>query len=606
MTDPEAPVHVEHLTPAALLKVAVAGGLLAGLVEVVIGLAQQLLGGRLSLFGAEFAWLAPVASGVVFLLVGGLYAALGVAIRPLRRAGVAVSVLWGLGAISALAAIDRLHWAAGVVLGLGLGRAAARWGAVPRLAGRIVLGGALVAVGAAGAQAGWDRLRERQSVAGAAAGADHPNILLLVLDTVRAWNLGWYGYQRPTTPLLDRRWDGGVIFDRVLATAPWTLPSHASMFTGHHPSDLSAGWDRPLDGRYPTVAEVLQRAGYATGGFVGNYRYAGAATGLARGFGRYEDYPRSPAEAIRMLGLPRRALRVPAVQQWLGERRILEAKLASEVNRDFLGWVDRHPDRPFFAFLNYIDGHSPYLPPAPFDSLWTRRDSVQISRRYVMGVERVFGPGPIPRQLLADYLDGYDGAMSYLDGQIDSLLGELARRGRLDNTIVVLTADHGEHFGEHGLIQHGNSLYLPLLHVPLVVWGPGKVPAGLRIGAPTSLRHLAATLLDLARVPDPRVPGRSLAAHWGADSLDTPPDTVLSAVEWHRTLSKFPPSPLLGGSLRAILVDSLHYIRRTDGVEELYDLSRDFLESRNLVGDPTARPALLEARRQLEAALGKR
>ncbi len=596
----------ERLGLRTLLLVAVAGGLLAGLVEVAIGLGRQLVGGRLALFGAEFVWMAPAAAAAAFLLVGGVYAALAAPIGVLRRPGVAVTVLWGLAAFSALTAIDGLHWAAAAVLGLGLGRTASRLAVIPRTVGRVVVGcGLLLGLVAAGL-AGAERWSERRSVAGTAAGPDHPNILLLVLDTVRAWNLGWYGYQRATTPLLDRRWEGGVIFDRVLATAPWTLPSHASMFTGHLPWDLSAGWDRPLDGKTPTVAEVLQQAGYATGGFIGNYRYAGAATGLGRGFGRYQDYPLHPAEAIRMLGLARRVLRIPAVQLWLGERRILEAKSAARVNQEFLGWVDRHPDRPFFAFLNYIDGHSPYLPPVPFDSLWTRRDSVQISRRYVMGVERVFGPGPIPRQLLADYLDGYDGALSYLDVQIDSVLGELERRGRLANTIVVLTADHGEHFGEHGLIQHGNSLYLPLLHVPLVVWAPGRVPAGLRVGAPTSLRHLAATLTDLAGVADPRIPGRSLARHWAADSLDAPPDTVVSGVEWHPTLSKFPPSPLLGGTLRAILVDSLHYIRRADGIEELYDLSRDFLESRNLAGDPMARPALLDARRRLDAATGKR
>ena len=167
---------------------------------------------------------------------------------------------------------------------------------------------------------------------------------------------------------------------------------------------------------------------------------------------------------------------------------------------------------------------------------------------------------------------------------------------------MVLTADHGEHFGEHGLIQHGNSLYLPLLHVPLVVWSPGLVPGGLRIGAPTSLRNLAATLLDLARVPDQTIPGQSLVRLWGSDSLGVPPDTLLSEVDWHESLTKFPPSPLLGGSLRSLLVDSLHYIRRSDGVEELYHVGRDFLEARNLAGAPQYRAALLEARRQLEAA----
>ena len=272
------------------------------------------------------------------------------------------------------------------------------------------------------------------------------------------------------------------------------------------------------------------------------------------------------------------------------------------MNREFLDWVDRRTDRPFFGFINYIDAHSPYLPPTPYDTAFNRGvDQERLSEQYVAGVTRVFGPGPIPSNLLTEYLDGYDGSLRYQDAQIDSLLNALERRGRLKNTIVVLTSDHGEHFGEHGLIQHGNSLFLPLLHVPLVVWAPGLVPGGLRIGAPTSLRNLAATLLDLARVEASSIPGQSLARLWGPDSLDVPPDTLLSEADWHPSLSKFPPSPLLEGSLRSLLVDSLHYIRRSDGVEELYHLGRDFLEARNLAGAPQYRAALLDARGKLEA-----
>ncbi len=587
-----------------LLLLAVAFGLVGGLVEGTVLASKQLLGGRMSLFGAEALWLAPLVQGGVFGLLAVAYGALGAMLGRLRSPGVAVTVWGGLAALGAVGQFERIHWLAGAVLafGIGVGLARAFADRAARLAARAVGVLAAVLILAAVGQRSIDGWTERAALARPAAGAGHPNVLLLVLDTVRAWNLGWYGYGRNTTPLLDRRFENGVIFDRALATAPWTLPSHASMFTGRFPADLSAGWTTRLDSTDPTVAEVLAQAGYSTGGFVANYRYAGASTGLARGFSRYVDYPKDVPEALRMLALTRRALRIPWLQQWLVQRRIFESKYAEDVNREFLDWVDQRTDRPFFGFINYIDAHSPYLPPAPYDTAFNRgADQERLSERYLADVERVFGPGPIPSPLLTEYVDGYDGSLRYQDAQIDSLLNALERRGRLENTIVVVTSDHGEHFGEHGLIQHGNSLFLPLLHVPLVVWGPGLVPGGLRIGAPTSLRNLAATLVDLAGVQAPAIPGRSLARLWGPDSLDVPPDTLLSAVDWHPSLTKFPPAPLLEGSLRSLLVDSLHYIRRSDGVEELYHLGRDFLEARNLAGVPQYRAALLDARGKLEA-----
>ena len=592
--------------------VAVAAGLTAGGVETGLALFSRLVRGRMWLFGPDLVWMTPLTEAVIFLAVGALWIPFSRLVRQLRVAGTVSGFFGALAAFAVLIGFDTIHWAASALLAIGIGtvvgRVVGRLGssvgaAAAKVAG---VGLALVAL-AAGSMSAAGRLMDLRSPPGvASAPAERPNILLLVLDTVRAWNLGLYGYPRATTPHLDRRFADGVVFDRVLATAPWTLASHASMFTGRLPTSLSANWDRPLDTTTPTIAEVLRSAGYSTAGFVGNYRYAGRSTGLARGFDQYVDYPLDLAEALRMSGMVRRVLRNPRLQEWLGRNRIIEARSAAAVNGDVLAWVDRHPGRPFFAFVNYVDGHAPYLPPAPYDSLWTKAtgQDADLSRRQVEQLKGVFRAAGQLTDPLAEYLDGYDGAISYLDVQIDSLLGALDRRGRLANTVVILTADHGEQFGEHGLIQHGNSLYLPLLHVPLAIWAPGRVPPGLRIGAPTSLRHLAATIADLAGADRSRLEGRSFAGLWRADSLEVPPDTVVAAVDWYPTLSKSPASPLLDGSLRAILADSTHYILRSDGVEELYDLGRDFLEFRNLAGIPAYRPALLAARAKLNQAIG--
>ena len=221
-------------------------------------------------------------------------------------------------------------------------------------------------------------------------------------------------------------------------------------------------------------------------------------------------------------------------------------------------------------------------------------------------MEQVFGPGPLPRQFLEETYDAYDGGIAYLDFQIDSLLNVLEQRGVLNNTIVIITSDHGEHFGEHGLIQHGNSLFLPLLNVPLVIHYPAGVPLGLKVQAPASLRDLAATVLDLAGVPGSGVPGRSLM-EWVRPSRDSArTDTLYSAVDFHRLLPKWPPSPVMRGNMRSIVLDSLHYIRNGDGTEELFHLGNDSRETLNLAPHEQYRAELARHRAALDGQTGRR
>ncbi|MEZ4457363.1 MAG: sulfatase-like hydrolase/transferase [Gemmatimonadales bacterium] len=385
---------------------------MAGLLEALAALGERYLGGRLWLFGPDLVWLTPLAEAAVFAVLGTMYALLGLLLRPLARPAVVLTAFGALAALAVLSQIDALHWAAAALLALGIGSAAARAvpeGAVAVRVRRLGLGLAGLVGLAAALVTGSRVVRERtRAAAPRPENASAPNILLLVLDTVRAWNFGWYGYARNTTPFLDEQFADGTVFDRALAAAPWTLPSHASMFTGKPPFALSAGWDRPLDGTERTIAETLRAAGYATGGFVGNFRFTGSSTGLTRGFDAYRDYPRNWAEALRMTAFARRLFRVPAVQVWLGSNRIIEAKFADEVNREFFDWVDG-VERPFFGFLNYVDAHSPYLPPAPYDSVWTRAAGGSAAQSYAADVEATFGRGPIPAELLVEYLDGYDG-----------------------------------------------------------------------------------------------------------------------------------------------------------------------------------------------------
>jgi arylsulfatase A-like enzyme len=180
------------------------------------------------------------------------------------------------------------------------------------------------------------------------------------------------------------------------------------------------------------------------------------------------------------------------------------------------------------------------------------------------------------------------------------MLRELESRGELQNTLVIITADHGEQFGEHGLIQHGSSLYLQLLHVPFVILGRG-VTEGARVADIASLQNLPATILDLAGGPDPRIPGRSLVEYVRQPDL-VRGDSLRAVVEYHSLLPKWPPNqPVLRGTMRSVVLDSLQLIVNGDGVQEFYQLGRDPWQVQNLIG----RSEFAEALERYRGALSR-
>jgi arylsulfatase A-like enzyme len=198
--------------------------------------------------------------------------------------------------------------------------------------------------------------------------------------------------------------------------------------------------------------------------------------------------------------------------------------------------------------------------------------------------------------------NAYADCLRYLDDEIGRLIDALMARGRLERTIIVITADHGEHFGEHDLWLHGNSLYQPLVHVPLMVIAPGQVPADHRIAAPVSTADLPATCLDLLGIAEHGIPGRSLAAVWSGAELE--PRAVISEV---LTPPITPPcqgaSPIFRGSMRSVRLGDLKYIRNEDGGEELFDIAADPGELTNLASLPERHDDLHRMRAALEQAL---
>jgi len=564
-----------------LITIAISLGFLVGLVEGLYQVADHALTREPHwAYSVDVLWMAPLGAGFVMgvLGVGG-----AVASRLLPRIVTSRVVLFCLVAAAGYPLLrvvgENLHRYAALLLAAGIaarlsapGRTGDHrgWLRLPRrflpgFAVGLMLTAAIIHVNAL--------LSERGRMAAlpdAVPGA--PNVLLIILDTVRNQNLGLYGYDRPTTPNMERIAAEGVTFDRAVSPSSWTLPAHASIFTGTWPHEHGAGWSSPLGPARVTLAEHLSGVGYATAGFVANLFYTSRESGLARGFVRYEDHEIS-LESVAQRSWLARAV-VERLRRLAGEYDLLARKSANDVNEAILAWLDsRATERPFFIFANYYDAHGPYLPPAPYDTIFGPSDPVG----WLAQEEEPSEAGA------ARLIHSYDAALAYLDDQVGRLIDEVRRRGLLANTVVVITSDHGEEFFEHGFMDHGNSLYLPSLAVPLVIRFPPLVPAGVRVAAPVSLRDLAATIVDLAGAgAAPGIPGLSLAPLW-EDSARAPDRLVLSEIdakpwdieEWY---------PLKGGTLRSIVSGRYHYIVSSDGSRELFDATRDRLEQDDLVG----------------------
>lgn len=605
-TPPSASPPAELWSHGDVLLVGAGFGVLAGAIEALAAVIRQWVMHRILYMGPDLVWELPLVDAAIFLVIGLLLVLVSLAWRRLRAPRVVLAVFAALTVLSALLLVEPIHAALLTLLAAALGLALARV-LLPRreLLRRAARIGAPVMVlllflaplGLRPVRVASDR---RAVAARPVPSAGQPNILVLVLDAVRAWDMSMYGYGRRTTPKLDQWAAQGAVFERALAPAPGTTLSHAVMWTGRHPSELSVGPESRFRGEYPTLAEVLRDAGYATAGFAGNYLNVGRGTGLARGFVHYEDYPFRLIPTMRQASMAGRLLGVDRVAALVGRRRMLPSVGGSQLNAQFLRWLDGKGERPWFAFLNYAEALGPYLPPEPYASMYAGKPDAPVDR-YWEQLQRAYGPPQLPVEILAGRLDAYDGAITYLDRQVDSLLQALADRGLLGNTIVAVTADHGELFGEHGMLGHGNNLYLPVLHIPLFFLSPGRVPRGARVASLASLRDLPATLLQLARIENPGVPGHSLAPLWTRNP-EVVTDTVFSLLRRHPERS----TPALRGDLRALVLDSLHYIVNGDGVEELFHLGRDSWEVRNLAGDPAYRDALAAHRAALKALPGRR
>jgi arylsulfatase A-like enzyme len=604
-------------------------GLAAGWLEVAtrILVKTMIVTNRLYLLSRHFVWLVPLTYLLLFSGIG-LFLALAVKLCPRAAGWLGARLIISLGILPALMiATPQIYPWALLILASGIAmrvvpwieRSAMRWRWGLKLSFPCML--ALVLV-VAGLVFGGDRLKEWQESRRPLPPANSPNVLLIVLDTVRADRLSVYGYERGTTPSLEQLAKRAIRFDEARATAPWTLASHASMFTGGLPHELAVKWQTPLRTAYPTLAEYLGPKGYATAGFVANTEYCSYDTGLDRGFTHYEDYvidlehlrPFRTAllfdlawDGVSELCLRMSRSRFQPILHWL---MTPNRKDAAAINRDFLHWLSRRqePRRPFFVFLNYFDAHAPYLPPE--------------------GTPFRFGPGPrtladfyllvelwrkIEKQRLIPHYrdlvrDSYDNCLAYLDERLGELFDTLQRRGVLDHTLVIVTSDHGEELGEHGLFEHGESLYRPEVRVPLLFVLPPPSQSPVVVRETVSLRDLPATIVELVGLSaGAPFPGLSLATLW----RDSSPGTAPGARDLDGVISELsapnPGNPSLGrspaarGSLISLAEGDYVYIRNErDKREQLFHERDDPDELVNRAKLEAMEPVLRRFRQRLD------
>jgi arylsulfatase A-like enzyme len=413
-----------------------------------------------------------------------------------------------------------------------------------------------------------------------------PNIVLMGIDSLRADHMSSYGYPRLTTPHIDRFAQGGTLFERTYSAHIPTTSAYASMLTGMDcfgTQVVALRHKGSLRPEVKTLAEILRDFGYNTTcvGFTGNPS--------SRGFDKYLDYQ--------------------AWGSW-DEGRLPKAQSLNEVA---LPELDRlvGEDKPFFLFLRHMDPHAPYLPPAPFERMFYHGDETDPNNK---SMEPVFAFKPFadflkswmpPGTTDKDYVIAqYDGEIAYMDACIASIFTALEAHGIMDETIVVINGDHGETLYEHDCYFDHHGMYDNVLHVPLIIRYPGKIPAGRRVSGYNQHKDLVPTLMDLMDISegdiqwpsDKRFDGRSLLPMIRGEVASHESEFYITECTWMRKHGWRTPQ----WKLMIALEPDFHFKPEI----ELYNLVEDPEENHNLAQQE---PQLVaELRRRMDAFIAKR
>lgn len=376
------------------------------------------------------------------------------------------------------------------------------------------------------------------------------SVLLISIDTLRADRLSCYGYERPTSPAIDRLAARGLLFENNIAQSPWTLPSHAAMLTGQLPHRIGMVDDRrTLPADAATLASILDENRFITGAFV-NSHYLQRKHGFDRGFLTFEY--------------------VAGVDENKGQ----------EITRKAIEWLDRYGEKSFFLFVHYYDVHSSYNPEAEYARQFAGPYDGPADGTTIQLLRAREGEIELSADDIAFVSDLYDAEIRQLDTAIGELLAHLKSAGLDQKTLVVLTADHGEEFLEHGGLLHGRTFYNELINVPLVMSGPG-VPSNRRVAGVSMLADIVPTLLGRLEIAHGGpFDGEDLFAR-GEPDYDAEHERFILAAADHNNRE-----PDIKRMVRNQRFKFL--FNRLTGERELYDLINDPAEKHDLSSERAA------------------
>ena len=423
-----------------------------------------------------------------------------------------------------------------------------------------------------------------------------PNIIILLLDTARAQSFAGYGYARPTSPHIDALAAESTVYEQAIAPGCWSLPSQISLLTGMFPAKHGAHeLHLSYDHRYPMLPEVLREAGYHTLGISPN-SWMSDEFGGTHGFEHYlklwQYRPTVPSPPMQASGvgvwLDRK------LQRWYWRHVFPRRNHAQQVNRHLRALVTRTPE-PFFLYAIYWDMHLPYAAQERYASRWL---PAGVNWRQAQSVNRdplkyLAGQISMSEEDFAVLQGCYDGALASLDAEIGALVAWLRQRGTLDRTLLIITSDHGENIGDHGLMSHAYSLHDTLIHVPLIVRYPALFPPGQRVTQQVQLTDLFPTILDVLGLDAPQVRQELQGVSLLAPSPDTQeerlayaemlaPHPSMAALNRRTGSPEHTPHPAFDRALRCLRTPATKVIWASDGNHALYDLRLDPHETTNL------------------------
>lgn len=332
-------------------------------------------------------------------------------------------------------------------------------------------------------------------LAGGGCGREKPptktdNVLLISVDSLRADHVGCYGYGKETTPQIDRLAREGTVFKNHVSTTSWTLPAHISLFTGQEISTHGVATDGfSLHPAVPTLAEVLRANGYRTAAFCSS-PYMNPAFGFARGFDLYHNIDSEREDYVDTV--------IPSETERDRVHRDITSPRISELANT---WLEENAGEPFFLFLHFWDPHYDYDPPPPYDRIFNPGYAGTIDGRNFIHNDRV-RPDMDPADL-EQIIALYDGEIAFTDRHIGTVLAKLKELGVFDRTLIIVTADHGDEFFEHGNKGHRLTLYEEVIRVPLIVRRPRGEGAGGTVAPPVGIIDIAPTILDSLEIPSP-------------------------------------------------------------------------------------------------------